>query len=207
MLPTGCPLYLVPMECRVLNQGQAMAAADTADRIKVCCLPGKIHCYHRFCSGRDMSLDGSRINVIGLGIDVCKHRFSSAVEDAVCGSRKGDGRCDDLVPFLDSGSHGGNMQSCGAIAYGNAVSGACQIAKLLFQFFDTGAAGQIIAAQGGCNSFHIRFINILLSIAQGSLPYGNASVDCQLFHIYLHSEAFYAVSDITIAQGRENARV
>ena len=129
----------------VRDQHQTVFITDFAKLLQVRGLPGVVHGNHRLRFFRHMGAHLLWIYVIGILVNIRKYRPCPAVKRAVCGSGKGDGRGDHLIPRPHARRKAGHMQGRRSVADGNRVLRSCDTAQLFLQFPDLRPAGQIIA--------------------------------------------------------------
>ena len=157
--------------CRILYEEQVMLLANCTDLIQFHCLTGEIYRNNSLGPRGDQLANRCRIDIIGLGIDVCEYRLSPCVQYAVGGCRKSDGAYDNLISLAESCCQCCQMQCCRTVAYHYRIFCMGQFTQMLLQFLHFRSAGDQIAGHYCCHRIHICLINILSSVEDFILSY------------------------------------
>ncbi len=128
--------------CAILDQLEMMAAGDLADGIHLAGAASKVHRQQCASAWRDLSLNLSRINIEGAGIDVGQDRSAPSVQNGIHRGAEGHRRRNDLVSGFDSRSQNAQMQRRRAGVQCQRVGGAFVGRKLSFKARYAGTGAQ-----------------------------------------------------------------
>ena len=139
---------------RILNQDELVRLADGRDRLKIRRIAEEVNRYHK--SGPvfafsfhifDLFFEGSRIEIIGVRVDVTENRLRAEHDGGLHGGDKGHIRAEHRVSRFNPIGHKGKLQGFRSVGAADAVSASHVRRKTSFQFFHLAAADEAGALQ------------------------------------------------------------
>ena len=106
---------------RVLDDRQTVPLGDCLELRELRRVAEDVHGQDRFRPRRDRGLDGGRIEVEGVRVDVRENRSGTLVERAVRRGDEGEGRRHHFVPGLDPGESHAEVETGGPARDGGDV--------------------------------------------------------------------------------------
>lgn len=161
----------------VLYEDEAVPVADLAYRRVVDRNAAEVDGHDRLGAPGDGGLDGGRVDVPRLRVDVGEHRGRAAVEDAVRRRGEGDGAHDDLVARPYPRGEASDVERGRAVRDRGDVGRARLPFKRALERRGGGAAGEPVAPQDGDDSVHVRLVDVLVPVAHRMVEYGLPAVD------------------------------
>ena len=140
----------------VLDDDNAVAGGNGVDGVHVAGLAEQMHGNDGLGPGRDGGLEGSRVKIDRVGLDIRQHRRGTAMDDDVGGRGKRDRRGDDFVTGTHPHGFEGQVQGGGARVHRHAVPDPDIVRELPFKRLGLGAGRQPAGAHGledGCFLF------------------------------------------------------
>ncbi len=130
--------------CAVLNQYDTSLLQFVPYELKPAHLAEKVYREDSFCPGRDLVHDRAHVQVVGIGIHICKDRSGSVSCNAARRGEECEGRGDHLVALLKVEGHKRENQCISAGGTSDCAFHFKVGGYLLFQTFDFRSQNEVL---------------------------------------------------------------
>ena len=141
----------------IFDEHEVVSVTDEPQGGEVSGVPVKVHRENGFGAWGDGSFDEPGIEVEGGRVDIDEHRSSAGVGDAPAGADPAVGSGDDFVARFDIEGEESHMECSGAVIEPDAVAGAAEFGKGLFEGGDGGAEYELGIANE-CSEIDLQFV-------------------------------------------------
>ena len=129
----------------ILDDDEMVTTGNLQNRIHVCRLAVQVDRQDGPGALGDRCLDQTRVDGVGLRVDVHEHGRGAAVADRRDGGNEGERHGDDFVAGPDAGGEQGQVQRAGARVHANRVISAAIRREFLFEAPDLRAQHEVLA--------------------------------------------------------------
>jgi hypothetical protein len=169
------------------DQYGARAVRDLAQVVVLGRVAGVIDSGDRLGAAGHGGLDGGRVEVGGVVLDVGEDHGGAEHGGGRRGRHESHRRGDDLIARSDSGGRIGCVQRCGAVDHGNAGR-ARDRGQVLLELIDPGSGGQPVAVQRRDDRLDVRLVNLLSAVRQHHFSSSRLRISSTSSHRSLLSE-------------------